>query len=271
MTQTGIIPNLSNDEYHASAGISKSGLWTIHSQTPAHFKGAIRKDSKAKAFGTAAHMAVLEPHLLERTYGRLPNGHNGTTVAGKAQTQAVREAGLIPMKADEYDAVLKIRDLLHADPLVQRLVSGAVYEQSAYWIDPDTQELCRCRPDIYNPALKMMADVKTTRDASPFYFSRDIEEYGYHVQDAFYSDGWEAAGGGDVEAFVFITVESEAPHLFQIYELSQIDKDQGRDIYRQAIKRYADCKKTGIWPGYAGGVQEISRPKWAQEKVLTAA
>lgn len=265
------IHNISNEQYHGGEGISKTGLWTLYSQTPAHFIGADRKNTKAKTFGAAAHMAVLEPHLLERTYGRLPNGHNGTTVAGKAATQAVKEAGLIPLKADEYDATLKIRDLLHADPLVQRLINGAVYEQSAYWIDEETGELCRCRPDIYNPALRMMADVKTTRDASAYRFAKDIEDYGYHVQDPFYSDGWTAAGGGDVDAFVFITIESEAPHLFQIYELSELDKQQGRDIYRQALRRYADCKRQGVWPGYAGGVQEISRPRWAQEKLLETA
>lgn len=262
----GVIPNLSNEDYHAGPGVSKSGLWTLHSKTPAHFKGMERKETKAMTFGSAAHMAVLEPDLLERTYGCLPKGHNGTTTAGKAATQAVKEAGLIPLKYDEYQGVLRIRDLLHADPLIQRLTSGAVYEQSAYWIDEETGELCRCRPDIYSPALKMMADVKTCRDASAWKFGKDIEDYGYHVQDAFYSDGWQAAGGGDVDAFVFIAIESEAPHLFQIYELDPTDKDQGRAIYRQALNRYAECKRTGIWPGYAGGVQTITRPKWARDK-----
>jgi hypothetical protein len=260
------IHDISNEQYHAGPGISKSGLWTIYSETPAHFVGKEFKDTKAKTFGSAAHMAVLEPDLLERTYGRLYEGHNGATTQGKAANQAFREQGIIPLKYDEYNSVLTIRDKLHADPLIQKLVSGAVYEKSAYWIDEETGELCRCRPDIYNPNLRMMGDVKTTRDASSFGFAKAIEEYGYHVQDPFYGDGWELAGGGDVDAFVFIAIESEAPHLFQIYELDISDKEQGRMIYRQALRRYADCKRTGLWPGYAGGVQPITRPRWAHDK-----
>lgn len=267
----GIIDGLSNEAYHSGPGISKSGLWTIHSKTPAHFIGAERKDSSAKTFGTAAHLALLEPDLLEKTYGCLPEGHNGTTKEGKAATQSVRDAGLIPMKNDEYQGVLKIRDKLHANPMVQKIITGAKYEQSAYWIDEETYALCRCRPDIYNPNLRLMADLKTCRDASEWGFARAIEDYGYHVQDAFYSDGWEAAGGGGVDAFIFIAIESEAPYLFQIYELDMADKDQGRDIYHAALRRYADCRKTGYWPGYGSGVQTITRPKWAHDKAVSAA
>jgi PDDEXK-like domain of unknown function (DUF3799) len=267
LTVAGIYPNIDNERYHAGPGISKSGLWKIHTKSPAHFHGAADKQTTAKAFGSATHMAVLEPHLLEKTYGCLPEGHNGTTKEGKAQSQAVREAGLTPIKYDEYQGILRIRDTLHADPLIQKLIKGAQYEHSAYWIDAETGELCRCRPDIYNPALAMMADVKTCRDASAWGFGKVIEEYGYHVQDAWYSDGWEAAGGGNVDAFVFIAIESEAPHVFQIYELEVADKEHGRQIYQSALRRYADCKRTGIWPGYGSGVQNITRPKWAHNKM----
>jgi hypothetical protein len=266
----GIIQNLSNTDYHSGPGISKSGLWTIHSETPAHFIGNIRKETKAKTFGSAAHLAVLEPHLLERMYGCLPKGHNGTTVAGKAATRAVQERGQTPLKYEEYEGILKIRDNLHADPLIQKILKGAVYEQSAYWVDEETGELCRCRPDIANRGMKILADVKTCTDASSFAFSKSIEDWGYHVQDPFYSDGWENAGGGDVDAFVFIAIESTAPYLFQVYELDVTDKDQGRMIYRQALRRYADCKRNGVWPGYPGGVKTITRPKWAHDKMAFA-
>ena len=263
--------DLTNEEYHASDGISKSGLWTIHQKTPAHFIGMERKDTPAMAFGTATHMAVLEPHLLETTYACLAADHDGRAKAGKDAMAEIAASGLTPIKYDEYQAVLRIRDSLHADPIIQKLLRGAVYEQSAFYTDPETGVQCRCRPDIYNPNIRMMADVKTTRDASLWGFSKAIEEYGYHVQDAFYSDVWEGAGGGDVDAFVFIAVESAAPYLFRIYELEAPDKQQGREIYQKALRTYAECKATGIWPGYGSGVQAITRPKWAHDKIMNAA
>jgi len=295
MTEDGMVPlpdnaltmpvgihDISNEDYHAGPGISKSGLWTIHSQSPAHFIGQERKETKAQAFGTACHTAVLEPHLLETRYCVIPQ--NAPRRPTEAQWKAAKPSpesvaamnwwrefaqynqGKTEITQADFDAVRKVRDRLHAEPLVQRLVKDAMYERSAYWTDPETGELCRCRPDIYSPGLRMIGDVKTCRDASEFGFSRAIETYGYHVQDAFYSDGLALAGGGDVDAFVFIAIESEAPFEFQIYELEQADKDQGREIYRKALRRYADCKRTGLWPGYGSGVKTITRPKWAHMK-----
>ena len=278
----GVYDNLTNEQYHAGPGISKSGLWTLHRKTPEHFIGAERKETKAKEFGTACHMALLEPDLLERAYCVVPADapRRPTEAQWKAAKPAPESvasmnwwrqwnsfnAGKQDISADDWASVCIVRDRLHADPLVKKLLRGAVFEQSAYWIDPDTGELCRCRPDIYSPELAMMADLKTCRDASEYGFAKAIDEYGYHVQEPFYADGWELAGGGNVEAFVFIAIESEKPHAFQIYELDAEDAAEGRAIYKAALARYSECRKSGIWPGYEGGVKKISRPAWARKR-----
>jgi hypothetical protein len=276
------IHDIDNDAYHSGPGISKSGLWKLYTKSPAHFIGAERKETAAMTFGSACHMAVLEPHLLETSYcvvpttaPRRPTEAQWNAKAPSPESVAAmnwwREfmafnAGKETINQADFDNVLRIRDKLHAHPLIQKLVNGAQFEQSAYWIDEETGELCRCRPDIYSPSLKMIGDIKTCRDASEFGFARAIEDYGYHVQDPFYSDGWHLAGGGEVDAFVFIAIESEAPFVFQVYELDEADKQQGREIYRKALRRYADCKRTGIWPDYGNGVKTITRPAWAHKK-----
>lgn len=259
--ETGIY-EITNEAYHSGPGISKSGLWELWQRTPAHFMGAERKATKAKDFGTAAHTAILEPHLFEKAYCVAPPGSKNSNVYKDKALYLVNQ-GFTLLSQDEYDAVRWIRDEAERHPLVRTLRADAVMEQSAYWIDEETGELCRCRPDVYSRKHRLIGDIKTSRSADANSFARDVANYGYHVQEPFYSDGWQAAGGGDVDGFAFIVIEKEPPYLFAVYELDPDSVEEGRQIARTALKIYAECRKTNTWPGYADKVQQLSLPKWA--------
>jgi len=262
--QPGIYSDLSNEQYHGGEGISKSGLWKLHTKSPAHYRAEVMEETDAMKFGTAAHMALLEPEKLERFYARLPDAYDGRTKAGKDLLAAIEASGVVALKAAEFDAVLAIRDKLHAEPLIKKALAGAQFEYSAYWIDDVTGELCRCRPDAYNPGLRLMVDLKTTVDASPSAFPKSVANFGYHMQQAWYRDGWEAAGGGEVDAFVFIAVEKTAPFAYAIYDLNPTDEAIGRMLCREALDKYAACKRADDWPAYPTGVQSLSLPAWAR-------
>jgi hypothetical protein len=36
---------------------------------------------------------------------------------------------------------------------------------------------------------------------------------------------------------------------------------------RRLLNRYAECKRTGIWPGYPAGIQQINLPRWANLEI----
>ena len=64
----GIYYDISNEDYHKGAGISKSGLDLI-AKSPAHYKAVIdgitvREPTKAQSLGTAFHELLLEPDLF---------------------------------------------------------------------------------------------------------------------------------------------------------------------------------------------------------------
>ena len=61
----GIYPDMPETEYHADKdSISKTGLWTLHSKTPAHYRFAPPREREAGLdFGKAVHMLVLEPEI----------------------------------------------------------------------------------------------------------------------------------------------------------------------------------------------------------------
>jgi len=260
--QPGIYPDISNDDYHAGAGISKTGLWTIHEKSPAHYAYAPRKEETYFTFGEAGHIAVLEPETFEKRVIRGPDDRRGNKWKDM-QAYAEMEKKLL-LTASDYDAMLIIRDTIHANPRLNQIIQSqqSKIEHSTYWIDDETKVLCRKRDDLYRPDLAMILDVKTSASAHPDAFTRSVVNYGYHAQEAFYTDGG-IASGQPVEAFAFLVVEKTDPFLFALYELPPAIVDEGRAIMRKSLSVYAECEKTGVWPGYPDDVQELSFQRWA--------
>lgn len=275
------IHTLTNDEYQASAGASKSKLWKLYKTTPFHARFSDDAETEAQKFGTASHTAVLEPNNFEPTYVRGPADRRGNKWT--AACEIAQAAGKICLTEDDYDDALRLRDVLHRDADIRKLTAGApAIEQSAYWIDPATGELMRCRPDIFNHDIKVMADLKSTTSAAAWDFSKKCEEFGYMTQEAIYTEGWTAAGGGPVDAFLFIAVERKAPHAYKLYELSPAAVLEGHAVYRQALESYHACmtlerdvceryKTPGpdrddllrdCWPMYGQGVDELDLPAY---------
>jgi len=264
----GIYFDLPNETYHAGPGVSKSGLWTLQTQSPAHYKFPPPKDDDstqaqaAKNFGQAAHTAVLEPQHFEARVVRGPADRRGNKWSDLAEMCKIDRKTLLT--ADEYDRVLALRDAVHADAWINSIITGGkpMIEPSGYFIDEVTGELCRVRPDLYREDLSVIVDLKSALSAHPDAFARAVVNYGYHAQEAFYSDGWNQIGK-PVEAFVFIAWEKKSPYAHAVYELPPSIVEEGRAIMRKALDRYHECNKANLWPGYAEGVQELSFKRWA--------
>ena len=270
----GIYQGLPNEVYHASPGVSKSGLWTIHTQTPAHFKfppppSEMTTTKKAALdFGSASHTAILEPELFEAQVMRGPADRRGNN-----WKDAVAEAehfGRIVLVAEDYDNILTIRDAIHANARINAIITGGQpeVEASGFWIDPATGILTRCRPDLYRADLRLMLDAKSTASAHPDAFARSVVNFGYHAQEAHYSDGYRELGR-DVDGFLFLAWEKESPFAFALYELPPSIVDEGRAIIRKSLDTYAACAAANQWPAYGDEVTELRFKRWSYS--LTAA
>lgn len=262
----GIYADLDNDAYHGGPGISKSGLWTIYTKTPAHYRFAEREEKAHFDFGTACHFAILEPEKFETSVMRGPKDRRGNNWKD-AQAEATNSGRLLLTEGD-YDGVLTIRDAVHADAWLNALIVSphSEIEHSGYWIDPETGVLCRCRPDLYRADLGVMVDVKSTVDAGPGAFARSVVNYGYHAQEAFYSDGYRALGR-PVEGFVFLAWEKKSPFVTARYELPPSIVEDGRQICRKALARYAECAAADQWPGYSEQITELTFKRWSYQEI----
>ncbi len=267
LVKPGIYRNVPNEDYHSGPGISKSGLWTIHDKSPAHYRHPHKPEettqSKAiKDFGTAAHTAILEPNDFDTKVYRGPADRRGDKWTN-AEEYCKAESKVL-LTAGDFDKVLAIRDAVHANPFVNGIITGGnpLIEASGYWIDEETGELCRCRPDLYRGDLGIIVDIKTAQSAHPNDFARSVVNYGYHAQEAHYSDGWKALGR-DVQGFVFIAWEKKSPFACGVYELPPAIVDEGRAIIRKSLQTYHECRKADRWPAYGDGVQELPISRWA--------
>lgn len=104
-----------------------------------------------------------------------------------------------------------------------------------------------------------LGDLKTTRNAGVRPFSKWAYQCLYHQQAAFDLDMYNAATGENRQSWCFLLVENYAP--WQVGrrilkpESSDPERDEtllgiGRATYKRALKRYAQCLKSGIWSAY---------------------
>lgn len=262
---TTIRHDLTNAEYHASPAISKSGLDLIR-KAPALYRwrqANPTEQTPAMRLGTLTHTVVLEPEAFDRSVIVRPEGIDRRTSAGKADWAAfeIEADGKEMITVEEMAKLAAIQQAVHTHPAAAKALAGRpTIEQSIFW-DVDGIA-CRCRPDAVTER-GVIVDLKTTRDASPEGFAKSIAQYRYHVQAAFYSDGYRAAFGEAPRGFVFIAVETEPPYLVAVYVASEAMTQRGRIDYQTDLDTFRRCQESGTWPGYSDAPLTIDLPKWA--------
>jgi len=267
--EPGIYHDISNQDYHNGLGISKSQLDDI-AISPAIYqwrKDAPMDEEKTMAldFGTDFHCAILEPDRFDFMY-RVGPEVNRRTNEGKAREREFFEKcvndGAIPITDDDRKKIDLMRGSVMAHPIARKLIEADGHaESSIYWKDRTTGALCRCRPDKYIPQWNWIVDVKTTADMKRF--RREFYDYRYHVQDSFYSDGYESQFG-EKPVFVFVVTSTSIDcgrYPTEVFFMDEAAKAVGRKEYQSNLETYSECLRLDEWPGIAS----LSLPFWAKE------
>ena len=294
----GVFDGISNEDYHRGPGVSKSGLDLID-QSPETYithKRHPKPETPDLILGRAFHKIVLEPDDFDNEYVKAPKD------APKRPTQAQLDMVMPTEKAimsihfwknwdqknigktvltdspgndpfwkpGQWQTLMNMRDAVWAHPMASILLdpSQGQAELSCYWIDPGTGKLCRCRPDFYNDAHRLLIDLKSTDDASYTGFQKSIGKWRYFVQHAFYLDGWLAAGQR-AAGFIFIAVEKTPPYGVGIYKLDAQAVHQGRIIYERNLETYAKCHESKDWHGYSTDIRDLELPAWATKGFIS--
>lgn len=261
----GIYTDLSNESYHSSQGISRSGVMKFKT-SPVHYWHEYLSGLKASndstpsmIFGTALHELILEPNKFNEKY-LIVEKVDRRTKEGKEYWLNVeckiKIENRIALDSETYRELCCIKDSILSHPQAKELIEDAVYESSIFWSDPETQVLCKARPDIMHG--HMIVDIKTTEDAHPDSFRYSIRKYGYHVQAAMLLDGMNQAKEKSIDSdikescnsFIIIAVEKKPPYAVAVYVLDEAAIEAGRQIYKSALVDYKKCLEKNHWPSY---------------------
>lgn len=265
----GYYTDLSNEQYHSSEGISKSGLDRIADNPTLHVwhqQAPVDTDKLAALdMGTALHCLLLEPDEFDKRFVQAPDV-NKRTNAGKEEHAAfieeVKSGGKTVLEHDDHIKLMIMRESVMAHPVARALFEAeGENESSIYWIDKETGELCKCRPDRLTSfnGQPVILDVKKVDGIDRF--PQHVADFRYDVQDAMYSDGY-CQHFGEKPLFWFLyasTTISAGRYPVDVRALPEDWKLDGYAKYRENLNTYHHCRQDNDWLH----LPEIKRPRWA--------
>ena len=293
--EPGIYPGVAADVYFAWDCASRSRLEKLR-RSPAHMIAGDDKETDAMRFGRACHMAILEPEIFGVRYAakKQCSAFTGNNERCKSQGSVLLESGDVVCKThlreqpinlttelmgvEEYGACQQMRARVAGKMRASGLIAGhGEFELSIVWdeavvIDVDGLKVtvpvrCKARIDRFTAVGDgTIVDLKTTQDASRASFTKAIWDYSYHVQGGMYMRGARAVKL-PAQHYVIMAVEKNAPWEAGVFRLTEGALDAGEQLSVALLRKYAHCQHTGVWPGYADVVEDISLPDWAWRKV----
>lgn len=255
---------ISNEEYHARPELSNSGNNILIDQTPAHFKYYKENPSgstPAKLTGSIVHSAILEPELFLDTHVAMPECDRRTK-AGKEFHEEfhIKNAGKVVMDSKTYHQVFGMIGSVMAHPAAKAILQKNHNELSFFGKLKDVD--VRCRPDVLRDG-RLMADLKTTDDASFHAFQKSIYNYKYFRQAAFYCDVVTQVTGETYDTFTIIAVEKSPPYAVQVFVLDEATLEKGREEYERGLLIYRECLASDVWPAYPIEAIPMNLPSYA--------
>lgn len=251
-------------EYHAIDAVSRSMLKVLNDGTPAHLREYLDNPpppTAAMEFGTAAHLALLQPELYA----------SQVVVVGASRTAKIKEEnpGKTLILQKEQPDIFKIRDAVLSAKLefgdgvtvlAKDIITPEHVENTLVWDDPVTKLRCKARPDItYGDAI---IDFKTCSSMKDF--ARYAIDSGYHMQAAFYISGLSLTCGNLSTDFYFLVAEKEAPYAVKLFKASKEFIAKGSDDIRKNLNILAECRSKNEWPSYPTKAEELSLPWWCK-------
>lgn len=202
-------------------------------------------------YGTAAHAMLLEDDSSNLI---IVNADDWRTKAAREAREAANSAGKTAILERHLTAVKRMVEVAHefiAKSEIADYWPKAESELTSIWLDGGVWK--RSRLDRITHDRSVVMDYKSTTDASPDGFSRQIPRMSYHIQEAFHSDSVEAHGHKRPK-FVFLAQAVEPPHECSLHGCDPAMQEIAQAQVARATAIWRECLQTKKWPSYGGRI-----------------
>ena len=270
---TNFVVKMGDEEYDNLPALRSTNLKDFL-KSPRHYQYALSAEARAEnskkscfLVGNFIHSALLEPDTLAASYLVVDASTRSTTKYKEAKEKFPNRKIILQHEKEDCEKIISAVKKL---PSIMEIFEKGENEIAAYAKIPSTDDsasplvACKAKLDIWHPEENHVYDIKTTGEPACDFRYR-IKAYGYDVSAAYYIDVMNACGK-EVDGFTFIVVEKDPPYGVMLYFLTKEDYQRGRKKYREALPRYLECLKSGIFPAYDLSPQPSSIPKSEWDK-----
>jgi len=266
----GIASRISYAEYAKVDAVSITRLKELKRSAQHYlYRLSHPRQSAAMSLGTAAHAAILEPERFAREFVAWTERTEGGTMSprrgAKWEAFVAANAGKETITADELSLANAMQRAVRGDAAAMPYLESGDPEVTLQWVMHGRQ--CRGRVDWLTTIgdEPVLVGLKTAKDCRHFAFGSAAAKLSYHLQWAFYFDGYEILTGKTAKV-VEIVVESEPPHAVATYVIPNDILEQGRAEYVQLLEQLSECELTGQWPGPVSVEEFLTLPSWVYER-----
>lgn len=264
-----------NNQYHATKGLSNSLLQAFDRDPIAYYHQHIRCDwpidppTPAMLFGTGVHRLV--EHHLDWTKMAIYIPKEVLTKDGhkrglKWKAWANANWRYEHMKPDTLNAYDIIAQNIVAHPHAQAICCHpkAHRETNIRFKQSYVDLNCKSRLDLIIPG-KAVVDVKTTASVDRRVLQGEIERRRYYRQLAFYRDAWNTYADERLPCFI-VAIQNTPGYAVEVVELDQSWIDRGHEENILIMKRLVEAHASDNWypPSYREDeIVCLEPPRWA--------
>lgn len=260
---------VSREEYDTHPGLRSTDLKLLL-RSGMHFKTALvareeREQTAAMRFGTIIHQCVLEPDIYLPKLIIEPKVNKRTNEGKKIleEFHQLTSPDSIVVTPDEAEIFATITDVVRSHPVCEKIFENGCAEVSGF------AECLRGVKRKIQPDWRrndgIIVDLKTTVDASPKGFMREVINYKYAFQAAYYLETANLIEPGKYHTWLWIAVEKEPPYAVGIYQLDANSLNSSYKLIEKAVGKYLDCEQTNTWNGYDTFIQNLVLPDYSLE------
>lgn len=236
--------------------------------TPLHAKYAMDDDdgaSEALSVGDALHKAVLEPEAFDNHFDDfyMFSPTKGLDTKAACECRAMNPDKIL-LSTEMVDKIKFMRDAVYRHQLAnhllqkcdQRELSGVAPDKDLGIVRKIRIDACQgvgAAGEEWSPYL---VDVKTTRNIIDFH--RDIRNFVYDIQAAFYLDTDAMITGKPRQSFIFIAVSNTPPYCARVYGLVPEQIEKARIIYGRRLAALATAFLEKQWDAFEHEMEPVA-------------